>query len=122
MVDEGTALFPQHEDDIGSVDLLDAGPGSPFTDDIAVADDDNLANIFDEHNLPSLNSPIASPPRSTNSSVSVDVEAGAETPPRRNSDNTRTAQLGLPANELEEADWRNDATDLRPRKEILLQM
>jgi hypothetical protein len=120
MVDEGTALFPQHEDDIGSVDLLDAGPGSPFTDDIAVPDDDNLANIFDEHNLPSLNSPLTSPTRSTNSSVSVDVEPGAETPPRRNSDNA--AQLGLPANELEEADWRNDATDLRSRKEILLQI
>ena len=85
----------------------------------SVAHDDNLGNIFDEQHLPSLNSPLESPTRSANSSVSV--EAGAETPPRRNSGNA-AHQLGLPANELEEADWRNDSTDLRARKEVLLQM
>lgn len=121
MVDEGSALFSQHEDEIGNVDLLGAGAGSPFTDDMhmAVAHDDNLGNIFDEQHLPSLNSPLESPTRSANSSVSV--EAGAETPPGRNIDNA-AHQLGLPANELEEADWRNDSTDLRARKEVLLQM
>lgn len=115
MVDEAAALFSQHDDEIGPVDLLGAADdaGSPFTDDIAAPDDDHLETIFDEHTLPSLNSPLTSPPRSTNSSV-----GSGETPPRRNSGNS----LGLPGNELVEANWRDDATDLRARKEVLLQM
>jgi hypothetical protein len=114
MVDDAAALFSQHDDEIGSVDLLDAGAGSPFTDDIADPDDDNLQNIFNEHTLPSLDSPIESPSRSTNSSI------GSEGTRRCNNGNA--ASLGLPGNEHVEADWRNDATDLRARKEVLLQM
>ena len=65
MVDEAAALLEisQHDDDeIGDVDLL---VGDAFTDDI----DSNLgASIFDDP-LPSLNSPLSSPPRSSNGSV-----------------------------------------------------
>lgn len=112
MVDEASELFSQHDDAIGEVDLLgESGGGSPFTDEIE--HEGNLDSIFDDHPLPSLNSPLTSPTRSTNSSV-----ASVETPPRRNSSNS----FGLPGNELEEADWRNDAYDLKARKGILLEM
>ena len=110
MVDEASELFSQPDDPIGEVDLLGEGTGSPFTDEIE--HEGNLDSIFDDHPLPSLNSPLRSPPRSTNSSV-----GSSETPPRDNSSNS----LGLPGNELVEADWRNDALDLRARKCILLE-
>lgn len=118
MVDEeeSAALFSQHDDgSIGEVELLGA-PGSPFTDDDAhdhTLDGTNLDSIFEndhedeEQPLPSLNSPLSSPPRSTNSSVG---SASGD------------ASLGLPGNEIVEEDWRNDAFDLRARKDILLQM
>lgn len=134
MVDEagsttGAALFSHHDDGasvggIGVADLL-GDDASPFTDDHHHAHDQeldatNLDSIFDdapneedEHpTLPSLNSPLAqSPQRSANSSV-----GSAETIERNNH------SLGLPGNEIVEQDWRNDAFDLRARKDILLQM
>jgi hypothetical protein len=108
MVDEAAELLEisQHDDGIGEVDLLDA-----FTDEL----DTNLDNIFDDP-LPSLDSPFASPPRSSNSSV-----GSGETVQKRNSSSS-AASLGLPGNELVEKDWRNEAYDLRYRKDILLQM
>lgn len=110
MVDETAALFPTEDD----VDLLADGAGSPFTDDHPLDHEANLESLFYEHPLPSLNSPLtASPPRSANSSV-----GSGETVPRDNS----TVGLGLPGNELVEEDWRDDAFDLRARKDILLQM
>jgi hypothetical protein len=105
-------LFAQHDEDIGEVDLL--GAGSPFTDDSHDHTiDSNLESIFDEQPLPSLKSPLTSPPRSANSSVE-----SSDTIPRNNS----TSSLGLPGNELVEVNWRNEAHDLRARKDILLQM
>jgi hypothetical protein len=112
MVDEASELFAQHDEGIGDDDLL--GAGSPFTDDAHDHTiDANLESIFDEQPLPSLNSPLTSPQRSANSSV-----GSTDTIPRNNS----TSSLGLPGNELVEQDWRNEAYDLRARKDILLQM
>jgi len=112
MVDEAGELFSQHDDSIGEVDLLGEGTGSPFTDDHTLDHDSNLESIFDDP-LPSLNSPLRSPTRSTNSSV-----GSGDTITRNNS----CTSLGLPGNELVETDWRNDDYDLRARKDILLQM
>jgi hypothetical protein len=87
---------------VGVSDLLD-GDAHSFTVDDDLAETGNLKSIFDDPPLED-NSPPRSPP------------------PRLSGDRRLSDGLSPMRNDFEEEEWRDDARDLRHRKEILLQV
>lgn len=101
MVDKMTdneLLDIDEPDGIGDVDLLD----NSFTADDDLDTPATLKNIFDDHHSEDS---AASPPRSPRSRLS-----------------DKSFVSSLMRNDIVEEEWRNDARDLRHRKQILLQV